>query len=114
MRKIFYVTMLTFLLFSYPLNISAQDISSSLVTYGITEEGISYQMYGEILSTTANSITVTKRIVYNGEITPSASLSWTEKIDGISYSGTLRLMSFNYDPSTNQTTTTYYGTLYKK
>lgn len=82
--------MLTFLLFSYPLNISAQDISSSLVTYGITEEGISYQMYGEI--------------------TPSASLSWTEKIDGISYSGTLRLMSFNYDPSTNQTTTTYNST----
>ena len=111
MKKTFLIALLTILLSAIPLNTHAQNLSLPLVTYGITEEGISYQVYGETLSTTSNSVTVTRSIVYNGNVSPSTSLSWTENIDGYTYSGTLRLTRSTYNESTNKTTAVYYGTL---
>ena len=114
MKKNFLLTLLIILLSTFPLSVHAQNISAPFITYGTTEEGVTYQIYGEILSTTANSVTVTRSIVYDGNVTPTLTLSWTENIDGSSYSGTLRLINSRYNESANQTTATYYGTLYKK
>lgn len=114
MKKNFLMALLIIMISIFPLSVQAQEISALFISCGITDEGVTYQVYGEIISTTANSVTVTRSIVYDGNVTANTSLSWTENIDGSFYSGTLRLIRSSYNESTNQTTATYYGTLYKK
>ena len=93
------------------VNVVAQDPSSSWIFQGITSDGIAYQVYGDTISTTSNSITVTRTIIYEGQVTPTFSRSWIETINGVTYSGTLYLYYSDYDADTNQTTAVYRGTL---
>lgn len=95
------------------VNVYANPIDNTLIQTGYTEDGLPYQVYGTILSISANSVTVTRTIVYEGYIIPESSLFWTEVIDNEKYTGTLYLFNMSYDKSKNETTATYQGTLTK-
>lgn len=93
--------------------ISAQVVFSPITGY--TEEGIYYEAItletSSIVSlANSNMMTVTKEITYDGIVSPSISISWTEKINGVTYSGSLYLQSFYQQQ--NKTVATYKGTLY--
>lgn len=89
----------------------AQEPDLLPIQSGISDDGISYQVYGSTLSTTANSITVSRTIIYEGEVAPPRTTTWVEYIDGVRYSSTIQLSSLSYDYDTNKTTAVYYGTL---
>jgi len=57
------------------------------------------------------SITITRTIIYEGNMAPSPEISWREKIAGTVYAGTMALTGFRYDKAKNKTTATYTGTL---
>ena len=83
-----------------------------ILTNGYSDEGIYYKV--ETISNVLlanDSIFITRKITYDGQISPSLQLSWHEAINGVTYSGTLYLTNFSYNPSTNQTIATYQGTL---
>ena len=98
------------------LRIPASANETTTIITGHTQEGIYYEVItleeqtDTYASTRAKVLNVTKEFTYNGIITPSSSLSWTESSDGITYSGTLYLYSFTQ--RNNKTIATYKGTLY--
>ena len=110
--------------FCCPLWDSASDVkgysqaeSQGEVQYlqmsGYTEEGIFYEVGEEkILRASGNSITVERKVRYEGKVIPNRTLQWTEKIGNYTYSGTLSLAKFAY--LNGVTTATYQGTLYKQ
>ncbi len=63
-----------------------------------------------LYSTSSESVYVTRTVIYEGIITPPLELSWRETIDGVVYSGTLKISYFTQMNS--QTYATYVGTLY--
>ena len=82
---------------------------------GYTAEGIYYEAVTINCSSyntyaSPHSITSTKEFTYSGTIIPSSTLSWTEIIDGNTYSGTLYLQSYYHFNS--KTVATYKGTIY--
>ena len=80
---------------------------------GYAEEGIFYEVGEEkILRALGNSITVERKVRYEGKVIPNRTLQWTEKIGSYTYSGTLSLAKFAY--LNGVTTATYQGTLYKQ
>ncbi|MBR4059321.1 MAG: hypothetical protein IKK03_05715 [Lachnospiraceae bacterium] len=89
--------------------------NTNIIT-GYTTEGIYYEAITlesqTTISTSARGTTlsITKEFTYDGTVTPSSSLSWTESSGGVTYSGTLYLKSFYYNNS--KTVATYKGTLY--
>lgn len=113
MKKNFMILMMLIIMSTLSIDVCARELNTTFISYGITEEGINYQVYGETLSVTESSISVTRTIVFEGNVNPSFSLPWSENIDGINYSGTLYIVSMNYNKTTNKTTALYQGTLYK-
>ena len=63
---------------------------------------------------TITSAYVTRQVIYTGIVTPSKELSWTETLNGGTYSGTLYLSRVSYDFDGNQTIATYCGALDKQ
>lgn len=106
-----FIIMTLLLVSTFSININAKTPDGTFICTDITEDGISYQVYGSIISKTSDSVTVSRTIVYDGNVTLSRTLAWTEYIDGVKYSGTLYLASRHYDYGTNQTTGFYQGTL---
>lgn len=111
MKKSIYLILALLFTLTFSINTYAQEPELLIIQSGISEEGISYQVYGNTLSTTANSITVSRTIIYDGKVAPPRTYPWTEYIDGAKYSGTLQLSSLSYDYDTNKTTAVYNGTL---
>ena len=105
--------MMLIIMSTLSIDVCARELDTAFIRHGITEEGINYQIYGETLSINESSITVTRTIVFEGNVNPSISLPWSENIDGINYSGTLYIVNINYNKTTNKTTVLYQGTLYK-
>lgn len=64
------------------------------------------------MSTRGDTIHVTQTIVYNGEVTPSATIGSSKIIGTAVYKGTLYLHYYYYMVADNQTTAYYEGTLY--
>lgn len=92
-------------------NVCAQE-NSMMISNGYTENGIYYEVYGTLPNTNLRgTIEVSREIIYNGKIKPSATITWTENIDGIKYSGTLTLKKFLYNATSNKTIATYSGIL---
>lgn len=99
------------LLLSTPL--SAHSDTSPITVYTEAEiyyEAITLDTFSVISLKNSDMMNVTKQITYDGIISPPSSISWEEKIDGITYSGTLYLQSFYQQQS--KTVATYKGTLY--
>ena len=114
MRKLFLLFTLCGCLFlSVPVH--AQDITQEIGCQVTTEYVISQVTTLETIyhldNTRASAyITTSKEITYTGIITPAASISWTETIDGTKYSGTLYRQSFYHN--SDKTIAIYKGTLY--
>lgn len=112
MKKYCIVLFPFILLLSFPTAVSAEELNETMIVSGYTEEGIYYEVYGTLYNrSSSDSITVTRNIVYDSNITPNTQISWKEKINNVSYSGILRLLNYNYDAPSNKTTAIYYGTL---
>ncbi len=94
---------------SFPAQAAMPDLP--MITSGYTEEGVYYEVHGEIPAQRSNSVEVTRIVAYSGDITPSSTLAWTENIQGHPFSGTLSLVSFRYDIRSHTTLATYQGTL---
>lgn len=60
---------------------------------------------------TSSSISVSRKVTYDGLYIPSKQIFWKEEINGTSYSGTLTLKRQSYDAELNKTTATYEGIL---
>lgn len=58
----------------------------------------------------ANSLVVTKKITFEGTVTPGRTIEHMQTRDGITYRGTLSLISCQYQD--NKTIAVYKGTLY--
>lgn len=113
MKKLYTPLLTIFLLLSLSINAHAAENPDSLITNGYTKEGIYYEVHGEVsLPYASDSITVTRQVTYEGKVTPESQISWTESIDGIICTGTLKLTQFSY--RNNKTVAVYRGTLYKK
>lgn len=89
----------------------AVGTDSTFIRYGMTDDGITYQVLGNTLAATEDTITVTRTIIFDGQVTPALSQSWTEYINGIKYSGSLYLVFSVYNAETNETKATYEGVL---
>lgn len=124
MKKYIYGIIAATVFFCCPLWASASDAngyyqaeSQEKVQYlqvsGYTEEGIFYEIgEAKILRASENSITVERKVRYEGKVIPNRKLQWTEKIGNYTYSGTLSLAKSAY--LNGITTATYQGTLYKQ
>lgn len=100
------------LLLSNP--VYAYSDTSTIVGYtkdGIFYEAITLEMNSSLsLYGNADIVTLTKEITFTGMVTPNESLSWTETINGTTYSGTMYLQNYYY--YAGETVATYKGTLY--
>lgn len=106
---------LMFLCMMVPMNYisvcaqSKQDFaSSSFVDETIT--GGEYDVLETEISLT--SAYVTRKVTYNSIVTPPTEMSWTETLNGSTYSGVLTLKTFYYD--IDKTVATYAGYLEKQ
>lgn len=89
------------------------DGEGEYITRGYTAEGVYYEVYGETTyMRSAECLTVTRTVVYDGDVIPNNSVYWTEEINGGTYAGTLFLQRYSY--MSNQTTAWYTGNIYKK
>ncbi|MCD7751428.1 MAG: hypothetical protein LUG56_05270 [Lachnospiraceae bacterium] len=55
---------------------------------------------------------VTRKVTYSKRITPPTEMSWTETLNGYTYSGVLKLRSYYYEG--DETVATYVGSLEKQ
>ncbi len=78
-------------------------VDSSLIIEEVLAVETSY-------STDSDSIYVTRKLTYEGYVTPPLEMEWIETIDGVTYTGTLKLRS--YSRTDNSTVAVYVGTLY--
>lgn len=111
--KIFTALVLSFiLLLSCPFSVQASCQPPVLKTEGYTEDAVRYEVHGtSYVQLTSDSIFVTRQVTYDGFVIPPGQVSWQEKINAITYSGTLSLKSHAFNPKTQKTTATYEGTL---
>ena len=112
MRKIISLISTLLLICSITSSVEAQE-NLQKVGEGYTTDGVYYEVFAvddEDISLCATSISVTRQMKYNGIVTPSAQISWEEEINGVNYTGVLKLSS--YAQSSGQTIATYKGTLY--
>lgn len=63
-----------------------------------------------VMSINQDYITVSRTITYQGEVTPAATIGYTNIIGDSTYTGTLYLQYYIY--RNNQTTAYYEGTIY--
>jgi len=70
------------------------------------EEETSFEENGEVA--------VTRKVDYQNKSFPISRMRWVEDIEGVSYSGSVKLQHFIYNQSENRTTATYSGRLYPK
>jgi len=111
MKKIHILILTLAFLFASPIHASAMG---AMITSGYTEEGVYYEVYGDICTPRSNSMDVTREVVFNGDVTPAYQISWEERMGGYSFKGTLYLTEYKYNKKSNQTTAYYEGTLYRQ
>ena len=112
MKKIFCILTLIFTLSSsLPVSAQVQTPNGMLITTGYTENGVYYEIYGEntYIQRSGISLLITREVVYTGYTTPPREIPWQERINNLTYIGTLYLSSTSYNPKTNKTTATYQG-----
>lgn len=115
MNKISVVALSLLVSSVFPFSAQANVQSPSLNVLGYTTEGVRYEVHGtSYVQLTADSIFVTRRVTFDGFILPSDTFFWQEKIDKVTYSGTLQLKSYSYDAKAKKTIATYEGTLTAK
>ncbi|MCD8325627.1 MAG: hypothetical protein LUC90_02755 [Lachnospiraceae bacterium] len=112
--KTYYIMPLLMLcLFPSLTTVHAQDLKKEIVSEYTAEN--SSLIIEEVLeietsyNADSDSIYVTRRLTYEGYVTPPLELECTETIDGITYTGTLKLRS--YSRTDNTTVAVYVGTL---
>lgn len=117
MKKFLGILICFSIMLTISLPVSAQERVQK-VGDGYTIEGVYYEVFAvdEIESNEiilrSIGISVTREVIYSGIVAPSKKLTWSEKIDGANYSGTLTLSGYLY--TTTDTVATYKGTLYRE
>ncbi len=113
MKKI-YISLLSIfgaLLLSFPVHAAEHD---AVIDEGYTSNGIHYVVYDiethmNQERSKGNTVDVIREFQFSGIIVPPSTQVCTEKINGTTYSGTLKLYNCSYE---NNTTIAYYrGTL---
>lgn len=112
MRKLYAITLSFVLSLLFPFTIQAAAQPDIQTAIGYTEDNIRYEVYGTaFVQLTSSSISVSRKVTYDGLYIPSKQIFWKEEINGTSYSGTLTLKRQSYDAELNKTTATYEGIL---
>lgn len=112
MKRFLMVISVMIMLFSTSLTVSAND--REVIMSGYTDSGIYYEVYGITDNSVyglRNTIAVERVVVFYGRVTPEATMNWSEKIGNRTYSGTLKLYSYNYSVADQITTAYYRGNL---
>ena len=102
---------LFFILNTFSVN---AQVPNRYIADGYTSEGIYYMVYEEETNNVQNravgdTIEVTRKFYYTAVIKPPATRTYTEQLNGITYTGTLKLTIIDYE---GENTIAYYkGTL---
>ena len=115
MRKFMLITLCTILCLTFSLPVNAQEARRP-VGEGYTPEGIHYTVYPAdttkgLTFSVAASIYVSRDFDFDSNIFPPREIIYTEKINGISYTGTLT--RFSVSIIGGQVIGNYRGTLYQ-
>lgn len=113
MKKLIVTMLCAAVLLSTPIYAGAQEIKRS-VGEGYTSAGVYYTVYelqtvAEEERAVGDKITAIREFQFSGIIQPPAEKNYTEYIDGICYSGVLKLYAFTYE--NGNTMAVYKGTL---
>jgi len=112
MKRIFLIiTLCICMLMQTPVSVNAKVLPiAGYTAEGIYYEAVTLEMKSYSTYGTAYAISLTEEITYKGMIIPNDTISWTEIINGDTYSGMLYLQYFyHYD---NTTVAVYTGTIY--
>ena len=92
------------------------EITEIYVGSGVTECGLEFSVFklsSENQNITSRQISdstfITRRVYFRGNVTPQASIPWSEFFSGRTWGGTLQLVSHHYFASDNTTVGTYSG-----
>lgn len=102
---------LLFILNTFSVNAQAPN---HYIADGYTSEGIYYMVYEEETTIAQNravgdTIEVTRKFYYTAIIKPPTTRTYTEQLNGITYTGTIKLMALEYE--NENTIAVYKGTL---
>lgn len=101
-------------MFLYFSNSCLGGKNTDILITGYTSDGVYYEVYGNGEVPNSNirgTISVTRKIIYEGRVTPPSTIDWTEMINGTKYIGTIELDYYMYTVATNRTTAYYDGLL---
>lgn len=110
MKKIFHLLFIVAFILSLSFPVQASESFWPQITSGYTENGIYYEVYGQtFLQPRSDSIFVTRQVTYEGRINPEKQIFWKESVNGVTYTGNLKLAQVMHD--VNKTIAFYRGTL---
>ncbi len=109
MKKLFTILFSFVLVLSLSFTVHAEQELLPLIASGYTEDGIYYEIRGEISLSRSNSQFVSREVTYEGKVSPPRQTFWRESISGTAYTGTLTLVYSRY--INNKTIAIYEGTL---
>ena len=101
MKKLFTILFSFVLVLSLSFTVHAEQELLPLIASGYTEDGIYYEIRGEI--------SLSREVTYEGKVSPPRQTFWRESISGTAYTGTLTLVYSRY--INNKTIAIYEGTL---
>ena len=110
MKKTYYLLSVLAFILALSVPVQASENSMPVITSGYTENGIYYEVYGQtFLQPRSDSISVTRQVIYENIINPERQIFWKESINGVTYTGTLKLTQVMHD--IDKTIAIYKGTL---
>lgn len=112
MKKILIFIFCITLSWSLCIPVNAQE--NKTVYSGYTSDGIYYTVHdietqAAMTRTKGDTLYVVREFEYDGIVKPSTTIEWSEQNKGITYTGTLNLITFSF--SGGNTIATYEGTL---
>ncbi|MBQ8247591.1 MAG: hypothetical protein IJZ42_10705 [Lachnospiraceae bacterium] len=110
-KKIINCLIIGLLFFANSINVFANEIEKLPIKTGYLDEGTYYEVYSnefELCADAEKSVQI--KVTYEQISKPQETLSWTEEIDGYTYTGVLNLTSYSFIG--NKTIAIYQGTLY--
>ena len=106
-RTFLLLVMIMCMLYPQPIH-GEENLIAVKQEFVIYEDGIEV-LIRDYLEYHGSGITVTREKIYGGIVIPDSSIGFTEIEDGVTYSGTLYLVSYRHTKS--QTIAIYQGTL---
>lgn len=113
MKKTYHLLLIIAFILTLSIPVQASENFLPQITSGYTDDGIYYEVYGQTsVQSRSDSISVARQVVYEGRVNPEKQIFWQETIDGVAYTGTLKLAQIIYGK--NKTIAVYEGILIVK